>query len=455
VRRKATRRRLSHPRSYLAENDGTPNNQESALIGNDMMRLIERLYPLPRSITGNGVRRTLEILTEWIPLEVTEIPTGTAILDWKVPKEWNISEAWIKAPDGTKIVDFADSNLHVVSYSAPMHDHLSLADLQAHLHSLPENPEAVPYRTAYFDDTWGFCLPDSLRSRLPEGDYEVYIDSSLGEGSLTYAEFFLPGRTDREIVLSAHTCHPSLANDNLSGIAVAAAMGRQLLGSDPGRFGLRIIFAPATFGSIAWLAQNADVATRIHAGLTLVCLGDAAPITYKRTVFGDEQIDRVASRAVSTASIPGETINFYPFGYDERQYNSPGFRIPFGSLMRSRHGAFPEYHSSQDDPEFVSATQLEHALDVVAKIVDQLQTDRRFRNLSPKGEPQLGKRGLYTSVQNAAQPQEFQLALLWVLNLSDGDHGLMEISKRSGIAIETIDNAAKILVHHGLLEELV
>jgi len=420
-----------------------------------MMELIERLYPLPRSMTGNGVRKTLEILSDWIPLEITEVPTGTAILDWTVPKEWNINEAWIKAPDGTKIVDYADSNLHVVSYSAPIHDHLPLSELQRHLHSLPENPEAVPYRTGYFDDSWGFCLADSLRSRLTDGTYEVCIDASLGNGSLTYGEFFIPGRTDREIVLSAHTCHPSLVNDNLTGIVVAAAMGHRLLGTDPGRYGLRIIFAPATVGSIAWLARNTDAVERVHAGLTLVCLGDNAPLTYKRTVFGDAQIDRVASHVVSTTPIPGTTIDFFPYGYDERQYNSPGFRIPFGSLMRSRHGTFPEYHTSQDTPGFVDAAQLTDALDAVVRIVDRLQTDRRFKNLSPNGEPQLGRRGLYSAVQNASQPPELQFAILWVLNLSDGNHGMKEISEISGIALRTLERAADILVNHQLLVELV
>lgn len=419
-----------------------------------MMELIERLYPLSRSMTGNGVRETLEILSEWIPLEITEVPTGTAILDWTVPKEWNINEAWIKAQDGTKVLDFADSNLHVVSYSTPIHDRLSLSDLQTHLHSLPENPDAIPYRTGYFDDSWGFCLADSIRTRLVEVEYEVFIDASLSDGSLTYGEFFIPGRTDREIVLSAHTCHPSLVNDNLTGIAVAAAMGRHLLGTDPGRYGFRIIFAPATIGSIAWLAQNTDAVERIQAGLTLVCLGDAAPLTYKRTVFGDAQIDRIASHVVSEASIAGKTIDFYPFGYDERQYNSPGFRIPFGSLMRSRHGTFPEYHTSQDDTDFISAERLIDALEAVTQIVERLQTDRRFRNLSPKGEPQLGRRGLYTSVQNAPQPAELQFAILWLLNLSDGNHGLGEISELSGIAPETIVDAAETLVDHNLLEEL-
>lgn len=424
------------------------------MIGSEMMRLIERLYPLPRSMTGDGVRKTLEILSEWIPLDITEVPTGTAILDWTVPKEWNIDDAWIKAPDGTKVVDFAESNLHVVNHSAPVHDFLPLSDLQRYLHSLPENPDAVPYRTGYFDDSWGFCLADSVRSRLTEGEYEVYIDATLSEGSLTYGEFFVPGRTDREIVLSAHTCHPSLVNDNLTGIVVAAAMGRHVVGTDPGRYGVRIIFAPATIGSIAWLARNTDAVERIHAGLTLVCLGDEAPLTYKRTVFGDAQIDRVASQVLSSAPVPGKTIDFYPFGYDERQYNSPGFRIPFGSLMRSRHGTFPEYHTSQDNPEFVSAAQLAEALDAVERIVSQLQTDRLFKNLSPRGEPQLGRRGLYTSVQNAPQPAELHYAILWLLNLSDEHHGMEEISNLSGIDAEVLIDAAELLIQHELLEEL-
>jgi len=418
----------------------------------DMMQLIERLYPLPRSMTGDGVRDTLSILSESIPIEVTEVPSGTEILDWTVPKEWNIKAGWIKGPDGSTIVDFADLNLHVAGYSVPVDAHMSLAELQPHLHSLPENPDAVPYRTGYFAQDWGFCLADEVRRDLVDGDYEVFIDSTLEDGSLTYGEFFLPGDSRREIVLSAHTCHPSLVNDNLSGIAVAAALGQRYLERPKRRFGLRIIFAPATVGAIAWLSQNPDATQRIHAGMTLVCLGDGAALTYKRSVDGNRRIDRVAARSITQRS--GAVIDFYPFGYDERHYNSPGFRIPFGSLMRSRHGTFPEYHTSQDDLNFVDAQQLEDALDAVTEIVDELQTDRLFMNLSPHGEPQLGRRGLYTSVQNAAHPEDLQYAILWMLSMSDAEHGLHEIAAASGIGHDVLERAVALLVEHRLLEEI-
>lgn len=419
-----------------------------------MIALIEELYPIPRSMTGDGVRRTLDVLSSWLPLTVSEVASGTRVLDWTIPKEWNVAEAWIKGPDGSIVVDWSELNLHLVAYSAAVHTTLSLEDLQHHLHSLPEQPDAVPYRTAYFDDSWGFCLSDRQRQGLPDGAYEVFIDATLADGSLTYGEFFRPGITDEEIVLSAHICHPSLVNDNLTGVAVAAALGRSLRDTKPRRFGVRIIFAPATIGSIAWLARNPDAPDRVHAGMTLVCLGDGAPLTYKTTVGGGARIDRVASHIIGSDRFAGSTIGFYPFGYDERQYNTPGFRLPFGSLMRSRHGTFPEYHTSLDNPDFISAEQLVEALDAVTAIVNQLQTDRRFRNLAPRGEPQLGVRGLYTSVQNAHLPHELQYAFLWLLSLSDGDHGLTEIAAASSLGLDLLEEAAGILVAHDLLELL-
>jgi aminopeptidase-like protein len=405
-------------------------------------------------MTGAGVRQTLEILSEWLPLDITEVPSGTQILDWTVPLEWNVNEAWIKRPDGSKLVDFSESNLHLVAYSTPVSRTMPLGELQDHLYSRPDLPDAIPYRTGYFDESWGFCLADSVRAELVDGDYEVFIDATLDSGTLTYGEFFKPGTSDREILLFAHVCHPSLVNDNLSGIAVGAAYGRSIINDPPGEYGVRILFAPATVGSIAWLAANRDAIDRVIGGMTLVCLGDEAPLRYKKTAGGDERIDRVASDVIAREPFVGSTMDFYPFGYDERQFNSPGFRIPIGSLMRSQHGTFPEYHTSLDTPDFVSEVQLMSALEGVEAIVRQMQNDRRFRNLAPRGEPQLGVRGLYESVQNAAEPREMQYAFLWILNMSDDEHGLREITEKSGIALEVLEEAAAILVAHGLLEEL-
>lgn len=416
------------------------------------MEMAELLYPLNRSMTGDGLRSTLEVLAEWIPVTVTEVPSGTQVFDWVVPQEWNVAEAWIKGPDGHKVVDFDDSNLHIVTNSSPIHTTISLEELDSRLHSLPDQPDAVPYRRGNQDGTWGFCLTESARQELIEGQYEVYIDASIEEGSLTYGEVFLPGTTGDEIMVSAHICHPSLANDNLSGIVVAAALARRALQFDQRRFGLRFIFAPATIGSIAWLQENRDAASRMHAGLTLACLGDDAGLTYKKSFGGNSRIDRIASDVVESRDGGGATIDFFPFGYDERQYNSPGFRLPVGSLMRSRHGTFPEYHTSGDDLSFISEHQLEDALVTVETIIARLQDDPVFRNLAPFGEPQLGTRGLYASVQNAAQPDQMQYALLWMLNYSDGTHGIAEISNESGIDADTLGEAATILVGHGLLE---
>ncbi|MCL1594633.1 MAG: DUF4910 domain-containing protein [Actinomycetia bacterium] len=414
--------------------------------------MARQLFPLNRSMTGEGLRTTLAVLAQWLPVQVTEVPSGTNVFDWVVPEEWNVVEAWIKGPDGGKIVDFDVSNLHIVTNSSPVHTTLSLAELETHLHSLPEQPETVPYRRGNQDGTWGFCLSESVRSGLVDGDYEAYIDASITSGSLTYGEVFIPGTTDDEIMISAHICHPSLANDNVSGIVVAASLARRALESDRRRLGLRFIFAPATIGSIAWLHGNRETSELMHAGLTLACLGDGAALTYKKSFGGSNRIDRVASRVVESPGNEGSTIDFFPFGYDERQYNSPGFRLPVGSLMRSQHGTFPEYHTSDDDLSFISEPQLQGALVAVETIISQLQSDPMFRNLSPFGEPQLGKRGLYTSVQNAAQPEQVQYALLWMLAYSDGVHGIAEISNESGIDADTLLEAATILVGNGLLE---
>jgi len=419
----------------------------------EMMSLAQRLYPITRSLTGEGVRETLSILSEIIPLQIHEVPTGTKVFDWTIPKEWNLSDAWIKDPAGKKIVDLADLNLHVAGYSTPVHLKLTLADLLPHLHSVPELPNAVPYRTAYYEEDWGFCISHEQREGLVDGTYEVSIDSELFDGSLTYGEFFHPGLTDQEVLLSCHICHPSLADDNVSGMVVAAAVGRRLAQMTDNRLGVRILFTPGTLGAITWLSSNHDRLASIEAGLTLVCLGDDQPFRYKRTVFGDRSIDRAAALALEDDD-SNVCVDFHPFGYDERQYNSPGFRLPIGSLMRSRHGEFPEYHTSLDNLDFIDGGQLKSAADMTVRIVSILQRNRAYLNLKPYGEPQLGRRGLYKSVGRATVPGGLSYAMLWVLNLSDGDHDLIDIASRSQIDFDHVVSAASLLQEHHLLEEL-
>jgi aminopeptidase-like protein len=422
----------------------------AAESGAELMRLIEELYPICRSISGDGVRQTLSILSRYVPLTVHEVPTGTPVLDWTVPKEWNIRDAYIADASGRRVVDFRKHNLHVVNYSVPVSAKLSLAELRPHLFTLPDQPDRIPYRTSYYNETWGFCLSQRQLDALAEGIYDVRIDSSLDAGSLTYGELSIPGETAEEILISAHVCHPSLADDNLSGLSIATLLARSLMAAGPRRYGLRFVFAPGTIGAITWLARNRERSALVRHGLTLTCLGDAHPFTYKKTVFGGAAIDRAAALVLRASGLPHQIIEFFPYGYDERQYNSPGFRIPVGSLMRGRHGQFPEYHTSGDNPSFIAPERLAESLRILGAVIDVLQGDASYLNLAPEGEPQLGKRGLYGAMGGSNIP-DLQLALLWVLNLSDGQHSLVDIAERAGMDFRAVRTAADLLLAHGLL----
>jgi aminopeptidase-like protein len=418
-----------------------------------MYALVQELYPICRSITGDGVRQSLEILARHVPLSITELPTGTEVLDWTVPKEWNIRAAWIQTLSGERVIDFARSNLHVVNYSTPVRQRISRAQLDGHLHSLPAHPDWIPYRTSYYAETWGFCLSDRQRQTLTDPEYEVCIDATLEPGHLTYGEAVVAGQSDEEILLTAHICHPSLCNDNLSGIAVATWLVKelqQLAEQAPQRYTLRVLFIPGTIGSIAWLAQNRERAQRIRHGLSLVCLGDERPFTYKRTLHGKREIDRVMAYALAATQQPHQLIDYFPYGYDERQFNSPGFGLPVGSLMRGQHGKFPEYHTSADDLSFVTPERLQEALALCRNTVGILNDNLRYQNNKPFGEPQLGKRGVYRALGggNIADPQ---LALFWLLALSDGQHDLLQIAERAALPFAVIRDAARLLEQHELL----
>lgn len=411
---------------------------------------VRELYPICRSITGDGLRQTLRLLQAHVPLELHEVPSGTKVLDWTVPLEWNIRDAYVANLKGERVIDFRRHNLHVVNYSEPVQRRMTLAELKPHLHCLPAQPDAIPYRTSYYERSWGFCLSANALAALPDAEYDVCIDSSLTEGSLTYGELVLPGASSSEILISAHACHPSLCDDNLSGMAVAVALASELSRRQNRRHTFRFLFAPGTIGAITWLAQNRETSSRIRHGLTLTCLGDSRPFTYKRTVFDGASIDRAAEQVLRGHGEANQLIDFFPYGYDERQFNSPGFRLPVGSLMRGRHGQFPEYHTSGDNPDFVSGERMLESLGVLRDIVDRLENDVRYRNLQPFGEPQLGSRGLYRALGGTSIPN-LQFAMLWVLNLSDGEHGLMDIADRAKLDVETIREAARLLETHGLL----
>lgn len=429
-----------------------PVPPNAAALRQSLFGLCERLYPICRSITGPGVRETLAVLQEYAALDIGEVASGTPVFDWTVPLEWRLERAWIEGPDGRRVVDTADHNLHVVSYSVPVDETLSLDALQPHLHSLPDQPEAIPYRTSYFNETWGFCLPHRLRESLPEGEYRVVVQAALEPGSLSYGEIFLPGESDREILISTHVCHPSLANDNLSGITVAIHLAAHFAAA-PGarRYGLRFVFVPGTIGAITWLASNEHKIPNIEAGLVLSGVGDAGPLTYKNSRHGAGLMDRLlGSRLAALGS--GEVRPYLPYGYDERQYCSPGIDIAAGCLMRTPYGEYPEYHTSGDDLSLITADSLADTFDVCRAVLDDVQCVETYLNLNPKCEPQLGRRGLYDAVGGDNQSKTAQLAMLWLLSYSDGAHSTLDIHELSGIELGVLDAAAHRLQDAGLLE---
>jgi len=378
------------------------------------------------------------------------VPTGTPVLDWTVPKEWNLRRAVLRGPGGEIVADTARRNLEVVGYSVPVRGRFPLAELRPRLHSLPDKPDLVPYRTSYWQESWGFCLPHRVLAALPDGEYEVEIDTTLADGHLTYGELLLPGASPAEILVSCHVCHPALANDNLSGLAVSAFLARELAGRER-RWSWRFLWAPGTIGAIAWLARNEAVTARIRAGLVAANLGDPGAFHYKRSRRGDTEIDRAVEIALRDLGVPHALEEFVPFGYDERQYCSPGFDLPVGLLSRTSWGRFPEYHTSADDLDFIRPEALAGSLAVYRAVAGVLEGNRRFRNLSPKGEPQLGRRGLYRALGGDDRGRERELALLWVLNQSDGGPDLLAIARRSGLPFERLREAAAALAAAGLI----
>jgi len=449
-------------------------------IGPEIYSLIEELYPICRSITGNGVRETLARIHRKIPLQVHEVPTGTRVFDWTIPREWNIRDAYIRNSKGERLVDFRKCNLHVVNYSVPVNEKLTLEDLKDRLFTLPNQPKWIPYRTSYYSETWGFCLAHEELEALEKQDkkdakeghadplYEVHVDSTLENGSLTYGEYFLEGDSEDEILISCHICHPSLCNDNLSGVTVATYLAK-ILTDAPRKFSYRFLFIPGTIGSITWLSRNEKAAQRIRHGLVLACLGDKGGISYKRSRQGNAEVDRAVVNLLqhSGQKAPNQTApnekashekeplirDFSPYGYDERQYCSPGFNLAVGCLSRTPHGEFPEYHSSGDNLKFVEPNSLGDSLKKCLQIFGTLEENGTYLNQNPKCEPQLGKRGLYRNMGGYPNAAEREMAMLWVLNLSDGSNSLLDIADRADLPFEAVRVAARDLEAHGLLAQ--
>ena len=417
-----------------------------------LLNLIKELYPICRSITGEGVRETLRIIQKRVPLEIQEVPSGTKVFDWTVPLEWNVSDAYVMNRAGKRVIDFQSHNLHLMSYSVPVRKKMSLEELRPHLFSLPAHPEWIPYRTSYYKENWGFCMRHVDFEELSDEEYDVVIDSTLQVGSLTYGELYLPGETSDEVLISCHVCHPSLCNDNLSGITVAVELA-ETMAARSRRYSYRFLFIPGTIGSITWLAQNEQIVPRIRHGLVITGVGDAGNVTYKKSRQGNAEIDRAMTHVLRHSGEAHSIIDFFPYGYDERQYCSPGFNLPVGCFMRTPHGQYPEYHSSADNLDLIRSESLSRSYADCLQTFELLEGNRVYVSQNPRCEPQLGRRGLYRAVAGQQENQFRELALLWVLNMSDGRHALLDIADRANLPFGQIQSAAQALVEARLLKE--
>ena len=452
------------------------SNLESSLdeIKDEMYSLMENLFPICRSITGNGVRQTLEILQTLFPLSQYEVPTGTKVFDWTVPKEWNINDAYIMDSSGNKIVDFKNSNLHVLNYSTPQNKEITFNELKNHLFSIPEQPDDIPYVTSYYNENWGFCLEHNRLLKMKNETYRIVIDSKLENGSLTYGEFFIKGKSKDEILISTYVCHPSMCNDNLSGIVVAAALAKYIQNFNF-KYSIRFLFIPETIGAITWISNNEHKLKNIKHGLVLTCIGDSGKFVYKKTRIGNAEIDNTVIKVLEKSNSDFDVIDFYPWGSDERQFSSPAFNLPVGSLMRSipNREITKEYHTSADNLDFMNKNSLQESFEKYFLIIQELEKnfekqemnsnnsqkipinneENYYVNTNPKCEPQLGKYHLYENFggQYDTEKKHMKNAIFWVLNLSDGFHSLEEISKRSNLELKLIENATKLLENKKLV----
>lgn len=401
--------------------------------GKEMYSLIKRLYPICRSITGNGVRETLKIIKEYIPLKITEVPSGTKVFDWTVPKEWNIKDAYVMDENRNKIIDFKKNNLHVVGYSTPINKTVALSELQKHLYSLPDQPEAIPYVTSYYEERWGFCISHKDREKLKEGKYKVFIDSELKNGSLTYGELIIPGKSKKEVFFSTYVCHPSMANNELSGPVVTTFLTKWIL-SEPRRYTYRIIFIPETIGSITYLSKNIKTMKRnMVAGFNMSCVGDNRAYSYLPTRVGGTYADNIALNILSFKHPDFIKYSFIDKGSDERQYNAPGVDLPVCCVMRSKYDAYPEYHTSLDNLDFISPEGLAGAYDILKECLVLVEKNHKYR-INCLGEPQLGKRALYPTINTKSSTSEVK-SMMDFIAYADGENDLIDISNKIKVPV--------------------
>jgi len=418
-------------------------------------KYFDRLWPLNRSLTGNGNRASLQILSELVDLQITEVPSGTQCFDWNVPAEWNVSSAWIKDSKGNKIVDFADNNIHLLGYSEPFQAKLSYDDLKSHLYTLPNQPSLIPYLTSYYKRRWGFCMTHDQFSSLDQNEeYEVFIDSSLTDnGSMTIAEAVLKGQSEKEILLSTYICHPSLANNELSGPLVSAMIYSQLKKRKNLKYTYRFVFVPETIGSICLLSKYGDhFKSNLLAGFVLTCIGDNGSFTYKKSRQGNSLPDRATELILKQTEEKYIIHDFFPSGSDERQYCSPGFNLPVGSLMRTMYGKFPEYHTSGDNKSFISFEAMEQSVNKYLSVIELIERNEMYINTMPFCEPQLGKRGLYPTLGSQKSSERFVEAMMWILNLADGTNDLIAIAERSKMPVIELYPVIDKLLEQGILK---
>jgi aminopeptidase-like protein len=442
---------------------------------NELYELMEELFPICRSVTGNGVRNTLKILKKKINLKIVEIPTGTKVFDWKVPSEWNIRDAYVKDSKGEKIIDFKKSNIHILNYSTPINKKISKKELKLHLHTLPEKPDSIPYVTSYYKRQWGFCTTHNQLKAMNDDFYQVKIDSTLKDGALTYGEFFKKGKCSDEILISTYVCHPSLCNDNLSGIVISAKIA-EILSKNDTFFSYRFLFIPETIGAITWLSKNESRLSKIRNCLVITCAGDNGKFTYKKTKSGNNTMDKIFLDVFKRSRKKTKIKEFFPYGSDERQFSSPGINIPTGVFMRTPYYEFPQYHTADDNLEFVESFALNESLSMLSDIILEFESKKEikenpknkinskskdvFINLKPKCEPQLGKRKIYRNISKRRLAGKMnsedlsEIAIFWILNLSDGSYSLKDISKRSGLTLKLLRKTSKILMEKKLLKKL-
>lgn len=419
-----------------------------------MMNYFDRLFPICRSITGDGVRETLKILSEIIPLHIHETASGTTCFDWTIPDEWNIREAYIETLNGERLIDFKNNNLHVMNYSVPVNAVLSHSDLMKRIHSIPTQPEAIPYRTSYYSDNWGFSIKENQRHLFKHDSYKVVIDSTKAPGHLTYGDLVLKGESEEEILLSTYVCHPSMANNELSGPLVTAFLYKKIASLPRRRFTYRFVFAPETIGVIAYLSKYGEIMKKnIHAGYVLTCCGDKGNYTYKKSRRGNSISDRAALQMLTDLRKKVKVVDFFPSGSDERQYCSPGFNFPVGSIMRTMYGDFPQYHTSLDNRDLVSEESFQDSVETYYAVILALEANHTYVSNNPYCEPQLGKRGLYPTVGGGLGDEAVR-AIQYLMNYSDGENDLLEIANKSGLSMTEITVAAKHLIQGGLLKEL-